>query len=626
MQERSGPQVPGWRKKAPHALVVVASTIALSTSLAAAAGLVGWVFLDRYRDPAQVAPAGSDTAQHEWRIEIVADGGLDALPPFDGRTQALNTNADRPGLPVIGAIAEATGIAEPRRLVYVFPAVMAAVTGLAAAGFARAAMRARIWSLPAYVAGVGASVQVALAANGYLEQLLVMPLLLAAAACVVAAAGDRRVHFASTFLLGAAFAVHWQFAAVFSGLLLLVSLGAIPRSVAERRAGASWRRLSVVTTLGTTAVGFVVGAAALLGTPGTPEPLGITRESIVDNFERQRPLYRLPQAVAAVGGVVALLARRASRLSLWLLAPWALLPAGAAILFEAGRTVPVQRALTFALAVPILGVALMEGVVRVGRSSVGRAGPVLLARAAAAVLGLLALALVVLSVAHTHEVWTSRPAPTSNERLAQFQAVARYIGVADRPALVAVDGPAGNQATSGADFGSVPMLRRLRAELEPDLILDVTPYLGDPTALLQGRPTLRPEVPGFDETSLELWERVRPALARSARHRAPTVQCVVRPARAGPSELEGDGLARDRSRATPEFRTGPAVRPDCPDAHVTHRNWALPARRSRHRGDRLGVGHGSERSDRASLSGSGDGGVRARPFGPRGRASGFPDG
>ena len=516
MQERSGPQVPGRTKKTPHVLVVVASTIALSTSLAAAAGLVGWVFLDRYRDPAQVAPAGSDTAQHEWRIEIVADGGLDALPPFDGHTQALNTNADRPGLPVIGAIAKATGIAEPRRLVYVFPAVMAAVTGLAAAGFARAAMRARIWSLPAYVAGVGASVQVALAANGYLEQLLVMPLLLAAAACVVAAAGDRRVHFASTFVLGAAFAVHWQFAAVFSGLLLLVSLGAIPSSVAERRAGAPWRRLSVVTTLATTAVGFVVGAAALLGTPGTPRAsLGITRDSIEDNLDRQRPLYRFPApAVAAVGGVVALLARRASRLSLWLLLPWALLPAGVAILFEAGRTVPVQRALTFALAIPILGVALMEGLVRVGRSSVGRVGPVLLARAAAAVLGLLALALVVLSVAHTHEVWTSRPAPTSNERLAQFQAVARYIGVADRPAIVAVDGPAGDQATSGADFGSVPMLRRLRAELEPDLILDVTPYLGDPTALLEGRPTLRPDVPGFDETSLELWERVRPLLSR----------------------------------------------------------------------------------------------------------------
>ena len=193
--------------------------------------------------------------------------------------------------------------------------------------------------------------------------------------------------------------------------------------------------------------------------------------------------------------------------------------AGAAILFEAGRTVPVQRALTFALAVPILGVALMEGVVRVGRSSVGRAGPVLLARAAAAVLGLLALALVVLSVAHTHEGLDVEARPDSNERLAQFQAVARYIG--GRPACARGGGRAGRvQATSGADFGSVPMLRRLRAELEPDLILDVTPYLGDPTPSLQGRPTLRPEVPGFDETSLgAVGTGPPPALARSARHR-----------------------------------------------------------------------------------------------------------
>jgi hypothetical protein len=516
MRQRPRSEAPARATKIPHVLVIVAATIALSTSLLAAAGLVGWVFLDRYRDPADVAPAGADTAQHEWRIEIVADRGLDALPPFDGHAQALNTNADRPGLPVVGAIVNATGIAEPRMLVYVLPAVMAAVTGLAAAGFARAAMRARTWSLPAYVAGVGASVQVALAANGYLEQLLVMPLLLAAGACVVAAGVDRRVHFASMFLLGAAFAVHWQFAAVFSGLLLLVSLGAVPGSVVEREAGVPWRRLPVVSTLATTAGGLVVGAAALLGIPGTPRAsLGITKDSIVENLERQLPLYRFPApAVAAVGGVVALLARRASRLSLWLLAPWALVPAGAAILYEAGRTVPVQRALTFALAIPILGVALFEGVVRAGRSSVGRVGPVLLARVAAAVLALLALVPIAWSVARTHEVWTSRPAPTSNVRLAQFQAVARYIGVAGRPAIVVVDGVEGDQDTSGADFGSVPMLRRLRAELEPDLIPDVTPYLGDPTALLEGRPTLRPDVPGFDETSLELWERVRPLLSR----------------------------------------------------------------------------------------------------------------
>ena len=516
MSERSGPEASGRATKIPHGLVVVAATLALSTSLLAAAGLVGWVFLDRYQDPAQVAPVGADTTQHQWRIEIVADGGLDALPPFDGHAQALNTNADRPGLPVIGAIVNALSIAEPSRLVYVLPAVMAAVTGLTAAGFARAAMRAKCWALPAYVAGVGASVQIALVANGYLEQLLVMPLLLGAGACVVAAGAERRVHLASTFLLGAAFAVHWQFAAAFSGLLLIVSLGVIPGSVVERKAGAPWGRLPVVSTLATTAGGLVVGAAALLGLPGTPRtPLGITKDSIVGNLERQLPHYRFPApAVAAVGGAAALLARRASRLALWLLVPWALVPAGAAILYAASGTVPVQRALTFALAIPILGVALFEGVVRAGRSWLGRVGPVLLARVGTTVLALLVLIPVAWSVARAHEVWTSRPPSTSNERLVQFQALARYIDSAGRPAIVVVDRAERDLGTAGADFGSVPMLRRLRAELEPGLIENVTPYLGDPVALLEGRPTLRPDVPGFDETSLELWEQVSPLLSR----------------------------------------------------------------------------------------------------------------
>lgn len=143
-----------------------------------------------------------------------------------------------------------------------------------------------------------------------------------------------------------------------------------------------------------------------------------------------------------------------------------------------------------------------------------RVGPPLLARVAAAVLAMLALASVAWSVALTHEAWMSRPTPTSNERLAQLQAVARYIGGAERPAIVVVDEPEEERGIRGANFGSVPMLRRLRAQLEPGLILDVTPYVGDPAALLEGRPTLRPDVPGFDETSLELWERVQPLLSR----------------------------------------------------------------------------------------------------------------
>jgi hypothetical protein len=113
--------------------------LALAVGLAACVVVPCLVFLGRYAvSGTGVAPAGSDTSQHVWRSEVVAGLGLDAVPAFDGRSQALNTNADRPGLPlVLSALSAFTG-AEVRDLAYVFPAVAAAAIALAAAAFAGA--------------------------------------------------------------------------------------------------------------------------------------------------------------------------------------------------------------------------------------------------------------------------------------------------------------------------------------------------------------------------------------------------------------------------------------------------------------------------------------------------------
>ena len=490
---------------------------ALSISLLASMALVGWIFLDRYREPARSAPAGSDTSHHEWRTEVVAHGGLEALPAFAGRAQALNTNADRPGLPVAGAIASAANVAEPTELSYLLPAVMAVIIGITAAAFARGAMGAATWSLPAFVAGVGACVPVALSANGYFDQMTVMPLLLGAGTCVVAAATDRRIHLAATLLLGGAFAVHWQFAALFTLLLLFVSLGSLARSVRERRLGTLWWRLPAITSLVTTAGGLTVGAAALLGTPGSLRtPLGLTREGIIGNLTRQTPWYRFPvPAVAAAAGAATTFAfaRPRSRRSLWLLVPWALVPAAAAVAFVAGIDLPVQRALMFALAIPILGIALLEGLVRIARRAGDSRGSSLGWMAAAAAASL-SIAAVAWSVGTAREAWSARPVATSDGQRSQLQATARYIASSGRPAIVVVDVAETGGGAPGADFGSVPLTRRLRAELDPPSILDVTPYLGDPAELLEGRPTLRPGITGFDETSLELWASVQPLLGR----------------------------------------------------------------------------------------------------------------
>jgi hypothetical protein len=134
-----------------------------------------------------------------------------------------------------------------------------------------------------------------------------------------------------------------------------------------------------------------------------------------------------------------------------------------------------------------------------------------LAGAAAAVLAAAAL---LASIAIGWNVWRSRAPWSDDRRLAEFHALATYLVDAGGPAVVVVeDIPPGGSRSHG-EFGTVPVLRRIRAELPPNLALRTTVYLGDPDLLAEGRPTLRPDVPGFDEVSRETWRIVAPLLAK----------------------------------------------------------------------------------------------------------------
>jgi hypothetical protein len=79
--------------------------------------------------------------------------------------------------------------------------------------------------------------------------------------------------------------------------------------------------------------------------------------------------------------------------------------------------------------------------------------------------------------------------------------------------VIVVDSAAAD-VRSTAEFGTIPVLRRLRAELPPAQALRTTVYLGDPDRLAERRPTLRPDVVGFDDISHETWLAVRPLLER----------------------------------------------------------------------------------------------------------------
>ncbi len=480
--------------------------LALAVGLAACVVVPCLVFLGRYAvSGTGIAPAGSDTSHHVWRSEVVAGLGLDAIPAFDGRSQALNTNADRPGLPlVLSALSTVTG-PEVRDLAYVFPAVAAAAIALAAAALAGAIPGVPGWGVALAGVATGVSVQVALAANGYLDQLLVEPLLLVAAAAALRAAGGGPGRALGAAALLASWLVHWQFAILFTGLLGVLTIACLPASLRDRRQG---RPLAATGSgrVGTTvAAGAGLGIAALLlGTPGIPRaPIGLSRRSVDRHLSDQLARYRLPAAagVAAVGG--AWLATGAGdsprRRAAWLLVPWALVPAAAALVYVAGRTVPLQRALSFALAIPLLGALGLVAAIGWVRGRFGAA-----AAAAAALVAIVAL---IFSVTFAWETWRTRKPWSEDRPLAEFHTLGRYLTDADRPAIVVVD-----ETRAEGDFGTVPVMRRIRAELPARLALVSTVYLGDPELLVEGRPTLRPDVSGFDEVSRETWRAARSLL------------------------------------------------------------------------------------------------------------------
>ena len=468
------------------------------------------VFLARYLEPdASVAAAGSDTPQHVWRSNVVAELGLEALPAYAGSAQALNTNADRPGLPILLSILSSVTRSEPRDLMYVLPAVAAAAIAMAAAAMAGSLPWMPWWGVALAGVAAGASVQVALAANGYLDELLILPLVAGAAGAALRAAAGGPGRAVGAVCLLAAWLVHWQFAAVFTGLLLVLALGCVATSLKERRDGHSLLETASGRVVLTAGSGAGLGLVALLvgGSGGFAPPTGLVRGSVERHLSDQVSLYRLPASSAAAGiGAVALAGDRDphARRAAWLLVPWSLLPAAAALLYLTGRTVPVQRSLSFAIAIPMLGAIGGVAVVRWLSRRTGIAAAVVAIAVALAVSGSVVLAW---TAWRTREPWSPDP------KLAEFHALARYLTDAGRPAVIVVDRPSGHGGGSDEHFGTVPALRRIRAELPAGLALQTTVYLGDPDRLLAGEPTLTGSST-FARLSRATWRSVRPLLRR----------------------------------------------------------------------------------------------------------------
>ena len=132
-------------------------SIALLAVLAVAI-VVGLYLLNTWRSHFDLPP-GNDIPQYLVRTRLTMDRGLHSLlTAFPSPFQA---NPDRPGFPAFAAILHGLTAIPTLRLEFVLPAVGGAIVGLAAGGFAVAALSESRWAFPVYVLAVGASVNIA---------------------------------------------------------------------------------------------------------------------------------------------------------------------------------------------------------------------------------------------------------------------------------------------------------------------------------------------------------------------------------------------------------------------------------------------------------------------------------
>jgi len=470
------------------------------------------LFLAQYFVHDYAVPVGSDTAQGIWRAQVVTEIGLDGLPPSG--PALLDASTDRPGLPVTMALLHsATGL-DAMHLSFVLPAVVAAAIALAAGAFAVAVLAEPRWTFSVYAVLVGASVNVELMAAGYFDNLLAAAAVMAACVAVLLAVDGRRGGVLAVVLLAGATLFHWMFAAFFVGLLGLLWLALLPRSLRDHRDGAPMSETPAARLAAIVLGAGALGAAGLAASPGGfVVSTGPARGEVLDKLGRLAPLAALvPAAVLSVAGAWFLRGTSRRRWGRLLLVLWAGSAVVAAAAVALGARLPAHRAAAFSLAVPLLCAAGLVGIARriggtsgseasgAGASEGGR-GPTMRQVVAAGLVVLVVGGSVVVAASS----WFARPPYVNELRQRQVeQIVATVDGVEQgRSVVLVVDAP------SLPGYGATPAIRRVRAALDPTRVDDVHVFIGEPEDLFAGRPTDRPEDPDFSAASREVFEASR---------------------------------------------------------------------------------------------------------------------
>ena len=476
-----------------------AVTAATAAGMVLACAIVGFVFLSPFLSGKATTPFGFDTPHYAWRSNLVIARGLDGLHAVDP-VLVVNPNPDRPAYPVFAALVDHVAGVDPGWLAYVAPSVFAICAGLAAAAFGREALEEPLWAFPVYVILVGASLFVVRTAVGSADNLQADSVLLAGGTAALLFAARRRAGTGAVLVFLGAFLIHWIFTGLFMALLLGVAVVLVPYSY--RR----WSRGESVWSTPSARIGAVTSfslAGAFLALNQTPDftvkaPVVPLRQ-IEFKVKVRIPLLRLPFHLAVgAAGLVALWWPRSTlrRLAMVLLGLWAVsVPLGFAMYAARNHHFPIYRVAEFALALPLLGSALVVGLVRLGWAKLRLVG---------AVLGtVVVVAAAAATVSIGRDAWEASPAIMTPERVQQVATAATYLE-AVRPS-----GPVIFVASLPA---RVPADRVIRAGMPGDVVGQVRLFVGRSDDLLAGRQSLFPNGGPIQGASNVTWPGIEAVL------------------------------------------------------------------------------------------------------------------
>jgi hypothetical protein len=473
----------------------LASVLVVLVPTALIGGMYLWPFLTGH----SVLPFGFDTPKYMWRANLVADRGLHSL--IGSAPIGFNVNADRPGYPVIAALVRSVLGVVPLQLAFVLSAVIGVSIGLAAGAFAVRSLREPLWAFPIYAVTVGASVNVARTAVGYTDNLIFDALAVAAALLVILVVQSEGGLVGGIALIACGALIHWDFALLFSSIVVALAALLLPASYKEWKAGK--RALDTPSIrLGMLIGGSVAaGAGALALGPSMPVPVPSLPATTIDRkdaiFTRSYGLPILGPVAAA--GVPALWWPRdqTRRRALLLAVLWAAVGAAPIVALHVFHlTVPAYRFLGFALGLPILGAAAVAGLGRLV-SRWGVAGVVLAV--------VLSIAGVAAQSTFGYREWSGHDPFMSPEQLAQVTTAGRYMAAVGgpTPVIFVVDRP-----------GVALEDHIIRSELPGDQITRSLIYLGTTENLLAGKQTLKRQDSRFDVSSQKAWPAVQAVLGQ----------------------------------------------------------------------------------------------------------------